>query len=275
MSKKYLVSYGNTEYYNSLERLRLMALETGRFDDVFIYTDRDLPEKISSHELMKYKRGGGYWLWKPWVIYDALSRIEDEDMLVYCDSGNEVFDHPEWDVLFDELTKCDMILFKYGAIMEQWSKNELIRYFENDYIKRRPHIGKYYQLQGGLQLASKKAMSFYALWLDFMVSHPEYVIDVSESEKKNQKKGFVEHRHDQCVLTCLAYSHKEDYKIKIKWQHGEFLDRKGQAVYFARISDSGRRSRPGVYEPRWRYWAKKLIITPYRNCRESFFKLMG
>lgn len=49
-----------------------MAEKTGLFDRIILYTDKDLPQEITNHELMSYKRGGGYWLWKPYIILNAL-----------------------------------------------------------------------------------------------------------------------------------------------------------------------------------------------------------
>ena len=36
---------------------------------------------------INYKRGGGYWLWKPYIIFRELSKISENDILVYCDAG--------------------------------------------------------------------------------------------------------------------------------------------------------------------------------------------
>ena len=39
-------------------------------------------------------RGGGYWVWKPWIIVDTLRQMKENDVLVYVDSGQTVFALP-------------------------------------------------------------------------------------------------------------------------------------------------------------------------------------
>src|SRR6185369_15940661 len=36
--------------------------------------------EISSHE-----RGGGYWLWKPYVVLDALESVREGELVLYSD----------------------------------------------------------------------------------------------------------------------------------------------------------------------------------------------
>lgn len=58
------------------------------FDKIILFTDKDLPESITNHPLYNMERGGGYWLWKPYIILEILSRIEENDILVYVDAVN-------------------------------------------------------------------------------------------------------------------------------------------------------------------------------------------
>eukprot|EP00966_Prymnesium_polylepis_P200544 4646765-Prymnesium_polylepis.1 len=43
------------------------------------------PELISALE--REARGGGYWLWKPLVVREALHALADGEALLYCDAG--------------------------------------------------------------------------------------------------------------------------------------------------------------------------------------------
>ena len=42
-------------------------------------------------EVLGLARGGGYWLWKPLVVRDALSRLADGAVLLYADAGCTLF----------------------------------------------------------------------------------------------------------------------------------------------------------------------------------------
>lgn len=268
--KKIFISYGSEGYYTSLSRIGDMAKETGLFDDVMLFTEKDLPQEITSHPLMGYKRGGGYWLWKPYVILHALKQCEEHDIVIYSDAGNEVYSHREWNSWFKELEHRDAILFRCGAVMRNWCRKGLL-----DYYSQQPYCMRFlpfiYQLQSGLALVKKSAMPLIQSWQETMVSFPKYVMDVAPSEMKNESKCFIESRHDQSVLTCVAYAFRNKLDISIKWQHSEYRDRNGQAVFNARISDMGRRSSMYGYESRLRSLLKRIVITPYRELRTKFF----
>lgn len=274
MGKKIFISYGNEGYYKALIRIGDKAKATGLFDDIMLFTDKDLPPEMTNHRLMGYKRGGGYWLWKPYVILQALKQCDEHDVVVYSDAGNEVYSHQEWNSWFKELNHKDAIFFRNGAVMRQWCRKGLL-----DYYSRQPYFMRFlpfmYQLQGGLVLVKKSAMPLVQSWLETMVSFPEYVMDATPSEMSKESKCFKESRHDQSVLTCVAYAFRNKLDISIKWQHSEYRDRNGQAVFNARISDTERRSSMYGYESRLRFLLKKIIITPYRELRTKFFIMIN
>ena len=37
--------------------------------------------------MLEEPRGGGYWVWKPLIVREALCGLEDGDVLLYCDAG--------------------------------------------------------------------------------------------------------------------------------------------------------------------------------------------
>ena len=127
--KVIFVTYGNQEYYKSLDRIRKEAAATQVFDRILVYTDKDLPVEITSHVLMRHKRGGGYWVWKPWAILQAMNVASDNDIIVYSDSGNTLYKHPQWFSILRKLDKYDALLFYTGGIMHQWSSKAMMDYF--------------------------------------------------------------------------------------------------------------------------------------------------
>lgn len=59
MNKRIFITYGDELYRKSLERICAEARQCGEFDEVIAYTNADLPESITSHELFAHRRGGG------------------------------------------------------------------------------------------------------------------------------------------------------------------------------------------------------------------------
>lgn len=262
--RKILVSYGNEKYYRSMKRLETMALSTKQFDEVVLFSDKDLPDYIKQSELMLYSRGGGYWVWKPWCVIKVLEKCNDNDIIVYSDAGNELFEHKEWQKFWKIMDKNNAIFFKYGALMKKWCLKAPIEYYKKHYLFNHS-LQNLFQIQSGFFITNKKALPIFHEQLRIMLEHPEFVIDASEDEIKNQFEGFVEHRHDQAILSCIVYPLIKEYKLCVRWQHSEFLDRNGQAVFNARISDNNRRSEIGHFEPYWKKYLKKLILTPVRD----------
>lgn len=56
--KKYFITYGDDAFYLSRKQLAKQAQKSGLFDEVIVYTPKDLPDSIKASPLMAYKRGG-------------------------------------------------------------------------------------------------------------------------------------------------------------------------------------------------------------------------
>jgi hypothetical protein len=87
------VTYGDDAYENSRERICAEARATCWFGELMEpYTLEDgrrlvAPSPRASAVLNRLGRGGGYWVWKPLVIREALSKLREEEVLLYCDAG--------------------------------------------------------------------------------------------------------------------------------------------------------------------------------------------
>lgn len=128
--------------------------------------------------------------------------------------------------------------------MKHWCREDLLDYFK--YHKNVNYIHELYQIQSGLIIVKKMLIRE---WFEIMFSIPHFAIDICHEERESQYKGFIEHRHDQAILSCVAYSMIKTMRISILWQHSEFKDKNGQAAFNARISDNNRRSKDNIYEP--------------------------
>lgn len=259
--KKIFVTYGNEVYYNSLYRIKKEVEQTKRFDEIRIYTDKDLPQSLLGHELFAHSRGGGYWLWKPWVVLDTLKDMQEDDILVYSDAGSKIFDHKEWDKWFRIMERKSALFFFYSGSMEKWARKSILEYFCS--VK---NLHSYYQLMSGLFLLRKSARHLIEEWYDVMRLYPEIVMDVDKRMMEYESPKFIENRHDQAVLSGVIYSHIRDRGIKIQHQNSEILLPEGQAVFTARISDSEQRNNSPVFSG---YFGmiRKYIVKPLRYIR--------
>ena len=74
--------------YNNLDRIANQAKQFP-FNNIYLYSEKDIPEFIKKHRefINSNKQGFGFWIWKPKVILDVLNKIDNGEILVYCDSG--------------------------------------------------------------------------------------------------------------------------------------------------------------------------------------------
>ena len=88
MGKIYCISYGTKEYEKELKLNIESAKEMGA-DVVKAFGPKDIDRQYYEKNIgfFSQKRGGGYWLWKPYIIDKMLSEIAYNDWLIYVDAG--------------------------------------------------------------------------------------------------------------------------------------------------------------------------------------------
>ena len=93
--KKYFISFGNKNFKHQLGRICDEAKEIGWFNEVIGYTPSKISNFIDSHKefFNKNPRGFGYWIWKPYIILEQLSKINDDEYVLYTDAGSKIFPH--------------------------------------------------------------------------------------------------------------------------------------------------------------------------------------
>lgn len=88
MNKCVFVTFANTSYI-STDRIMEQAKSLNIFDNVISKTEHDIATFVEKHKsfIQNNKQGYGLWIWKPKVILDTLNEINENDVLVYADSG--------------------------------------------------------------------------------------------------------------------------------------------------------------------------------------------
>lgn len=267
--KTIFVTYGNKPYYDSLKRIRKEAQDTGIFDIILTFTDQDCPPQISNSLLFRHKRGGGYWVWKPWAVLQALKIAGENDIVVYSDCGNTIFDNKSsWHNLFHKLRNRDAMFFYNGGRMKYWTRKNVFEAFPV------PFLQSHYQIISNFFIVKKSAQTVIEQWRDVMLNSPQLVMDVPEEEQRFENKAFIEHRHDQAVLSAIVYSMVKRKRILILPENTERL-RPGscQAVFNSRISDTMQRS-PFVESSRITLTLLDFVVKPVRRLQTAFFNLL-
>lgn len=234
--KKKFITYGSNAFVHSAKRIIEEAKSLNIFDETQRYDFEDLPLSIQSSPLFLDKKKGGYWLWKAYVIYDSLSKLNEGDILVYSDSGNELKNPEGWKIEFEILNHTDAIFYQYSENkdyafskfnpifndspkLKYWIKKSLKEAFlpifdNNAWLEKN-------KLMAGFIIVKKTpdTMMLIKKWLDVMVFRPDLVADPLLCEK--QESDFSSHRHDQSVLSIIVRFYEDKINIRVKNEMSE------------------------------------------------------
>jgi hypothetical protein len=153
-------------------------------------------------------RGAGYWAWKPWAILQAMDASEPEDVIFYQDCG---FGYRYLALL--PLRRLTMLArekgFVAGVVCPQYGPNRMWnrrRCLEMMGCAGRDDIVEAPSVQATLSFWSNtpEARTFVCEWLDWCLQL-DAIRDALPEERAAEAADFVEHRHDQAILTNLVY----------------------------------------------------------------------
>ncbi|MFC3343352.1 hypothetical protein [Paenibacillus abyssi] len=214
-----MVSYATARFYKSQKKLRRSALQYG-VDQVIPIRDKDLASTSfyeKNKKILQQPRGGGYWLWKPYIIFKAMSKAKENDMIIYSDSGMEVI--RPLDPLIDICKRQGgIMLFRaHNLLNKAWTKRDcfaLMKCDSEDYWNAEQLMGSFC-----LFMNNQKNKAFVKEWLTYCLDE-RILTDIANQCGLNNFPEFKDHRHDQSVLSLLAVKHKiEVYRAPC--QHGD------------------------------------------------------
>lgn len=227
MIHKIFITYADEKFALSEKQVLKEARTLGIFDKCIGYTPKDLSESMKANPLMANARGGGYWSWKPYVIWKTMQDYPDA-IIVYADAGCIVQNGKEWDEWFKIMENHDTLLqhyredFDYGwgdlypgvkvsAALNRWIKKSVLDYFDDGFENKRWHEQP--SLWAGFVMA-KGGSKVVKEWYEIMMNQPELFADPEGTEK--QGEDYIEHRHDQSVLSAIAYMGVEkEWDVKL------------------------------------------------------------
>lgn len=199
----HLVSYANARMYGSLSRLGAQAFPL--FDHVHLFRESDLravPEFWERHHahIESNARGAGYWVWKPYVLKLALESAAPGDVVFFVDAGCSLVGERAARLLeYAELARTHTVLVQaLEHPVRLWTKMDTIIAFNGVSYLDRPQI---HSAVVGV-CNTPAGVAFVDEWYAGVCDY--HLVDDTPSEAPNDPE-FIEHRHDQAVLTLLSY----------------------------------------------------------------------
>ena len=210
------LNYGDQKFILSRKRISLEAQNLNYFDKIiteteYIKNDLEIIDCLKNPNFKKVftaKRGGGYWMWKPYIIYKNLQLLNDNDILVYSDSSstipNNKYTIDKLNEYIDIVKNSDkgVLAFRNPYIESEWTKGDVFEHFnclDNEDICNTRQFSA-----GRLHIIRKceYSLKIYKLWWNTAKNYP-HLFDDSKSITPNFK-NFIENRHDQSVFSLIC-----------------------------------------------------------------------
>lgn len=203
LSRVHFVTYGSGAFARSA---KLLAAEARAFgiSNVHLHGPKTLPhEFVRGHRdflIRSAGRGDGYWLWKSYIVQELLSRLQDDDILIYADAGCAIniaakARFREW------IDFCDaegVLSFQMDHLEKHWTKMSVARFMHAD----APKFMETGQILAGIFGVRKTSATRQLLRRWYDICALEWTIDDSVQPVQNAE-GFCEHRHDQSIFSLL------------------------------------------------------------------------
>lgn len=189
------------------------------FDQAIHYRQSDLPEafRVENEAILTQARGAGYWLWKPFIILETLSKLPPGAALVYSDAGRG---------LAGTMTFFDGLPSVLLAIARA-SPQGFLAGFSNDWATQArftkpdclvlmdavtPEMLNAPQITAtwSVWTPTEAAVQFLREWLQW-ARDPRVLTDQPDEAGRAPEWDFQDHRHDQAICSILAHRHRAAY----------------------------------------------------------------
>lgn len=194
----FAINFADKNYSMAQKLNSWSAKNVGKVDRVIEYSptsiDFDFFEK--NHEILAKPRGGGYWLWKPYIIKKTLFEIKENDFLVYCDSGAMYVKSILPLIAQMEKENTNIYCCATPFFEENWCKQSVL----NDFLNKYDHSDIDFQIEATFMILKNTFQTHELIdsWLS-MCCIPTNILDDEE-----YFKPCIEHRHDQALFSLVC-----------------------------------------------------------------------
>lgn len=244
------VCYADAVYAKAQKWNIRFAKWFGGCDIVFDYNRDKLPEEFKkAHErILAFKRGGGYWIWKSYIIEESLKKLSYGDYLFYCDSGVLLIKNLKKLIKVMEADNQDVMVFEVGGNLEStWTKRDVFVSMDCD-------SEEYYNTTQRMSTCilikkTKKTEQFCAEYVKYSQTG-SIITDEPNTSGLPNYDGFKENRHDQSILSLLSK----------KWGYKAYRDPSQWGTYQKIQYKNKTFVNPGEYETYERSKFPKMVI---------------
>jgi uncharacterized protein YlxP (DUF503 family) len=232
-----LLSYCSNIYLNRYASFKQEAETSQLFTSIQIYTedtlDASFVKKYEDIFTGKYDppthraKGGGFWIWKPYIISCELNKLKDGDILVYADIGCTISGNNKQQARFREYIEIakehDILFFELTSLKEkQYTTKKLIEDIEKIFPTLDVNTDQRCATILVINNNSKTRNLFKQI--ETFIDEDPLIITDSYDKCYEQDSSFVGHRHDQSIISLFSKGHNIGYAIPDETYSPEFLD---------------------------------------------------
>lgn len=198
------VCYADDVYAHAQKWNIKFAKWFGGCDEVYAYNRDMLPEEFKKqHErILSFKRGGGYWIWKSYIVEESLKKLAYGDFLFYSDSGVLLIKNLKKLIKVMEADGQDVMTFEVcGHTDATWTKRDVFVAMDCD-------SEEYYSTTQRMSTCvlikkTKETEQFCAEWVKYSQTG-SIITDEPNTCGLPNYESFRENRHDQSILSLLS-----------------------------------------------------------------------
>ena len=185
------------EYHQEFP-INIIRYTKNEIDPIFVQKNK---------QILDMPRGGGYWLWKPYIINVTLKKLCEGDILIYLDS--KYYFTKNFVPMYQEYMRDNEILIWKNRpngnthYMKQLCKMDVVVKYDMYQKVFEKHA---IDCWAGFQIIKKTSntISMMEDWLDMCCIYDDIT---DEPSNLPNLPGFYEHRHDQSLLSIVLHKY--------------------------------------------------------------------
>jgi hypothetical protein len=204
----YFLVYHDETHTQYLQKLLNSVQTFGKEFQIIIYPKSEIdPVFMDKHKnILSLPRGGGYWLWKPYMIDSILQLLNEGDVLFYLDA-KYYFIENFFPWVNELLSLQDLVVFKNKPnepvyLMKEWCKMDVLDKYN---MKEKAFEQNAIDVWAGCILLRKSSNT--TVWIKEWLEMGTYENITDSPSQLPNETCFKEHRHDQSLLSVLVHKH--------------------------------------------------------------------
>ena len=205
--KLYFISYGDKHYSIQKKRIGYQAKKFKIFNNVILYSQNSLDNRFLNKfsNLFDDNIGGGYWVWKSYIVLKTFNLMKEGDILLYVDSGSTLNVSGK-KRLIDYIDKLNssgksILCFQMNNLVEkEWTTKQV---FEALNVNNKPHITNTPQIMGGVFLVKKsnESIKFFQNFQAHVHADNNLITNYYQDVQDTKFKSC---RHDQSLFSVMC-----------------------------------------------------------------------